>query len=295
MLEVLFSDSAKGAMKAAKNYSKESILGGAVGYIGRKPSNKELEKRFAGEAVGGSPKDVVCIGFHLDIGDIANEISGEARKNTFISVFGSVNFSDNEAERFFDSQRKDFETLLAAAKSGESIRVWKSNAPFSACAYAFLCDALQNIACKLRVISLPKYWTSSDDTICTCADWSELVPGQFYKFLSLEREVSDMEKHLQSSLWNDLKAENAPLRALVNGRLISVPEDFYDHIIIRNIPEQEFVMARLIGTILGNYPLGVGDGWYALRIKKLIAENKLEIVADKDASHPYGKVLRKVK
>lgn len=84
------------------------------------------------------------------------------------------------------------------------------------------------------------------------------------------------------------------MRALVNGKLISVPEDFYDHIIIKNIPDREFVMAHLIGTILGKYQLGVGDGWYALRIEMMIADNQLEIVADKDASHPYGKILRKV-
>lgn len=95
MLEVVFSDSAKGAMKMAKNYSKESMIGGAVGYIGKKPSIKELEKKFEGEAIGGNSKDVVCIGFGLDIGDIACEI---------------------------DSQ---------------------------ACGFAFLCDSLRNMECKV--------------------------------------------------------------------------------------------------------------------------------------------------
>lgn len=294
MLEIVFSDSTKGAMKVAKNYNKENMIGGAIGYIGKKPSKKELEKQFEGKAIGGSSKDVVCIGFNLDIGDIASGIDSEERRNEFIRVFGSVNFKDNEIERFFNSQREDFEKLLIAAKTGEPIRVWKSNTPFSACAFACLCDTLRNIECKISSISLPEYWETSDNTTQSCADWAELPPGQFYRFLPLEREISNIEKRLQSSLWNDLKAENAPLRALVNGKLISVPKDFYDQIIIKNIPDQEFVMAQLIGTILGKYRLGVGDAWYALRIKKMIAENKLEIVADKDTSHPYGKVLRKV-
>ncbi|SNS26009.1 protein of unknown function [Anaerovirgula multivorans] len=294
MLEVVFSDSTKGTMKMAKNYNKENILGGAIGYIGKKPTKKELEKLFEGEAIGGSSNDVVCIGFNLDIGDIANEIDSEERKNEFIRVLGSVNFEDNKIKRFFNSQREDFEKLLITAKNGEPIRVWKSNTPFSVCAFAFLCDTLRNIECKISIVSIPEYCEVSDNTIQSFTDWAELEPGQFYRFLSLEREISNIEKRLQSSLWNDLKAENAPLRALVNGKLISVPEDFYDHIIFNNIPDREFVMAQLIGTILGKCPLGVGDGWYALRIKKMIAENKLEIVADKDASHPYDKILRKV-
>ncbi|MDQ7096481.1 DUF3658 domain-containing protein [Desulfosporosinus sp. PR] len=293
MLEVVFNDSAKGAMKAAKNYNKENMMGSVMGYIGKKPSKKESEKRFEGEAIGGSSQDVVCIGFSLDIGDIVNEIDSKERKSEFIRVYGSVNFEESEIEQFFKSQREDFEKLLVTAKSGETIRVWRSNAPFSACAFAFLCDTLRNIDCKISMIFMPEYWKTSEDTIQSCTDWAELTPSQFYRFLPLEREVSNVEKRLQSRLWNDLKQENAPLRAIVNGKLISVPEDFYDHLIIKNIPDREFVMAQLMGTILGRYSLGVGDGWYALRIQKMIAENKLVIVGDKDKTHPYGKILRK--
>ena len=134
---------------------------------------------------------------------------------------------------------------------------------------------------------------NSFDESYFCTDWTEIHPGQLYKYLSLEREVSETEKQAQSQLWDDLKAENAPLRAVVNGRLISVPEDFYDHIITKNIPKGEFILARLIGTILLKYPLGLADGWYALRIQKMIAEEQLEMLADTDPSHPYGKLLRK--
>ena len=40
--------------------------------------------------------------------------------------------------------------------------------------------------------------------------------------------------------------------------------------------------------------LKISDSWYALRIEKMIEENKLIVVENKDSSHPYGKVLRKV-
>jgi hypothetical protein len=51
MLEVVFSDSEKGSMKAAKNYNAKTMLGGAIGYFGKKPTNAELEKYFEGQAV----------------------------------------------------------------------------------------------------------------------------------------------------------------------------------------------------------------------------------------------------
>jgi len=296
MLEVVFSDSAKGAIKVAKNYSRETMLG-AIGHnIGMKPFKKEFEKKFEGEAIGGSPSDVVCIGFNLDVGDIACEIDSEERKNVFIKLFGSVDFEKEEIEQFFNLQRQDLEKLITVAKNGMPIRVWKSDTPFSVCAYAFLCDILRNIDCKISLISLPEYWQTSENSVSFYTDWGDLNPSQFYKFLNFEREVPAMEKSIQSKIWNDLKAENAPLRAFVNGKLISVPNDFYDHIIVKNIPNGEFPMAYLIGTILRRYPLGVRDGWYALRIKKMIDENKLEVIANKETKeHPYGRILRIVK
>ncbi len=289
-MEVVFSDSAKGALKMAKSYGKNNVIGGAIGYIGKKPSKEELKKHFEGNAIEGSFNDVVCIGLNLDIGDISGEIDSDERKSEFVKVLGTGNFEDSE--KFFKTQREDIDKLIDAAKEGEPIRVWNSHTPFSACAFAFVCYVLKNIDCHLSVVMLPQYWGKTEKTILSYSDWAQIDPAWFYLFLPLERRVSTVEKHSQSCLWNDLRTENAALRALVNGILISVPEDFYDHIIIKSIPNKEFVMAQLIGTILRNYPLGVADGWYALRINKMIAENRLKIVEDKDASYPYGRILR---
>lgn len=50
-------------------------------------------------------------------------------------------------------------------------------------------------------------------------------------------------------------------------------------------------MAQFIGKLLGKYNLGISDSWYALRIDKMIGDNKLIIVENKDPSRPYGKTL----
>jgi hypothetical protein len=44
MLEVVFSDSEKGSMKAAKSYNAKAMLGGAY-YIGEKPTQINSKKR----------------------------------------------------------------------------------------------------------------------------------------------------------------------------------------------------------------------------------------------------------
>ncbi|MCG8698289.1 MAG: DUF1835 domain-containing protein [Bacteroidales bacterium] len=294
MLEVVFSDSTKGSMKIAKNYDEKSMLGGAIGYIGKKLSKAELKKHFEGQAVGGDSQDVVYIGFALDIGDISGEFDGIERQNVFQKIWGRFNFDDNEQEQFFHNQRKDMEKLLSAVINGIPIRIWKSNTPYSTCGFYFICNILRNIDCEINVVSLPEYKQVSENEIVTYGDWGQIQSGKFYQFLTLERQLSQSEKLMFSNRWCDLVRENAPLRAIVNGKLISVPEDYYDYIITKNIPDDDFLIARLIGKIMGNYDLGVSDSWYALRIDKMIEEKKLIIVENKDMSHPYGKILKKV-
>ena len=293
MLEVVFSDSEKGSMRVAKNYNKKTMLASAQGYIGGKPDKAELKNHFEGQSIGGSSNDVVNIGFSLDIGDISGEVDGNERQNVFQKIWGCFGFDDKEQEKFFIDQRKDAEKLISAAKEGNPIRIWKSNAPYSTCGFYFVCYLLRDIECNISVVSLPKYKQSSENEIVEYSHWGEVDAGKFYQFLPFEQQLSKIEKRITSDYWHVLMNENAPLRAILSGKLISVPEDFYDFIIINNLPDNDFIMARLIGKLLGEYSLGVSDSWYALRIEKMIEENKLIVVEDKDTTHPYGKVLRK--
>ena len=112
MLEVVFNDSEKGSMVVAKNYDERSMQQGIIGYIGEEPTEAERKKHFQGQAVGGSPEDVVNIGFSLDIGDISGAIDGDERQNVFHAfqkLWSQFNSDSNEQEHFFQNQRKDIE------------------------------------------------------------------------------------------------------------------------------------------------------------------------------------------
>jgi hypothetical protein len=293
MLEVVFSDSEKGSMKAAKNYDMKNMLSGTVGYIGKKPKKAELQKLFEGKAIGGSSSEVVNIGFNLDIGDISGEIDGKERKDVFRKLWGIYSFDDSKTEDFFERQRQDLIKLKKAASNGKTIRIWKSNAPYSTCGFYYVCYILKNIDCDIRVVELPEYKIISEKETVYYSSWGEVSAGKFYEFLPLERKLSLLDKKVISDLWRTLIQENSPLRTNLNGRLISVPENFYDSIITNNIPESEFIMARFIGKLIGDHGIGVGDSWYALRIEKMIKDKLIILVEDKDKSHPYAKVLRR--
>ena len=261
MLEVVFSDSTKASLHEAGKHS---------------------------DRIG----ETVAIGFSLDVGDISGALTGEKRKDEFVRLFGSVDFKPSELDEFFQGQEKDIQRLLAAAKRSETIRIWRSDAAFSECGFACVCSLIYDLDCPLSVVHLPRFWPMDDNTIQTRTSWQEISEERFTEFFSEEKPVANLEKMMRAEQWQKLCYENAALRAVVNGNLLSVPDNFYDFIIQREILEGEFLMARLIGNVLGKYSLGVSDGWYALRIRKMIAEGQLDVTADRDQSHPYGKVLK---
>ena len=86
-------------------------------------------------------------------------------------------------------------------------------------------------------------------------------------------------------------SENAPLRAVISGQLISVPEDFYDFLIWKHLSDKPRKEARVIGDILGTSMLGVGDWWYAKRIEYYI--NRGDILIVEDSANTYARVIKR--
>lgn len=217
---------------------------------------------------GNNEQNILCIGFHLDIGEIRSEIEGRERRHECVKLNPSMETNEEEMNQFMRRQKKDFQTLISEAGKGKSIRIWKSDTPSSVSGLAFVCYALRHIDCKITVVPLPEF-VESEGTLVSYSDWSEVPPKEMHTFLSFERELHPFEKGHYSMIWDDLRKENAPLRAVVNGQLISVPEDFYDHIILKTIPDKEFEMQTVVGELMG-YSLGVTDSWFIHRINELI-------------------------
>jgi hypothetical protein len=295
MIEVMFGESEGGTMKVAKNYSKPDFNSGAIGWIGRKPTKAEFDKMFDGKAVSGNSSEVVCIPFLLDIGDITVPIESEYRKNLMIELYTITGFGDENTrkslEDAWDKYLKEIERLKNYASQEEYIRLWYSNAPYSLCGFYYVCKLLKEYGCKISAIKLPQHMQISDIEIQSCSYWGEMPAGKLYQYLPLEKALSASEIRLFASFWDELKEDKSTLRAVVNGRVIGVPDDFYDHIIRKEIPDGEFVMARLIGNILGKYPLGIGDWWYSKRINRMIELGELVVVQKQ--KEIYSQVLKR--
>ena len=83
--------------------------------------------------------------------------------------------------------------------------------------------------------------------------------------------------------WRRMQKQNTPLRAMVDGKVQSVPADFYDETILSCVPEDESQAALTVGrSIIALDKTGnrVSDMLVFSRIRALGAAGRLEVVRD---------------
>ena len=284
MIEVLFGESEAASMKAAKSTIVTGKTNGptSVWLVSqKKPPTKPSEGWISGTA-----KDVICLVFMLDIGDIKEELDSQYRKELIYSMYsqgqwGNDSEMDTELQKAHKAYVNEWKRLKEYLENGEAVRVWYSDASYSRCGFYNLCSMLENFDNEIHVVKMPEYVTRGNSTVIY-QNWGEVAAEEFSGFLPYEKILSTAEIRMYSFLWKQLKEENKPLRATVNGKLVSVPESFYDFLILQRLTVRPIKEARLIGDILGHYPIGIGDWWYAKRIDYLIAQGKIKVMENSE-------------
>ena len=260
MLEVTFHDSAK------------------AGLI--------LAQRLQGDECG-----VIGLSLYLDSGDISGDLFGARREAELRQLFCCPEGAE-AAQTLMAANRADRDRLLDAAARGEPVRIWYSDAPGEACGLLHAAALLEGLPCPVWAVKLPGV-VPTDEGWKEYGGWCDVSPEEFAAFVGEQRLLSAAERRALAGHWRRLTQENAPLRAVVNGRVRSVSEAFYDDLIDRHMPQGAFVEARLIGDVLGREQPGISDGWLALRIEARIRAGGLRVVRSAADGHPYTRVLER--
>ncbi len=192
--------------------------------------------------------------------------------------------TDAEFKKIADFSVKEEERLKKYLEKGETIRIWYSDAPYSRCGFYSLCAMLQKYENEIHTVKLPEYSVRTNSVVMY-KNWGEVAAEELAAFLPGEKILSKEEIRMYAIWWSELVEDNSPLRAMVNGRLVGVQEDFYDFAIWKKLTKEPIKEAGLIGNILGNYQLSVSDWWFATRIEHFIRQEKIRIVEDSEDAY----------
>lgn len=312
MLEVVFGMSAKGSLKVAQHYGEGPYRRGHHGAVflategEEKPDPqvlKEAERTYEereccaweqATPLGGEPSDVFGFPLGLSVGAITGTGMDEIREQALKMFFEE----EKEVQELVQQAREDIETLRRRMEEGEPVRIWYSDQADERCGLVWLLaqmDAWELKVPEIQLIKLPD-WMQKDNYIVEYQGVGEVTPGEWSRFLPFQRKASSGLLRAASLKWRMLQKENAPLRAVVAGKILSVDADFYDWLIRKELENQEteFQEPQLIGSVI-RHQVGVWDTWIALRVEEMIRAGELEVVTQEsaDAFPNYRKILRK--
>lgn len=305
MMEVVFSESAGGALSVA--LGKEKPIGGVSAYIGMtKKEQKQWEEKErrnwdAAELLPGIRDDQMILPLMLSVGDIDEQCSGPKRRETLQRLFAVYpEEGEKAAETMVETARHNLDILLSRAEQGERIRLYYSDQPDEACGAWWLMNQLTEAGltnAAVTAVKLPAFWQTPAGDILESTSWGEVPPHQSGRLAQQGQTwKSDLIRYL-SEQWQQRKRENAPLRAVINGSLISAPDTLYDPLIRQVIDEQEpvFQQANVIGRVLVRSHGCMGDAWIAMRMEEMIRRGELSAVTIPASGDPtYHRLLRKI-
>lgn len=314
MLEVVFSDSAAGTMAVAIGH--KGFLGGATSVIisDGTVSKEEIEK-FQHQAeerersgwenaipLEGNRKDIVNLPLALSVGNISEAeicLERESALSLLLSILPDM--ASEIVTELLNTSRKNYATLLEKAQNGEPIRVWVGREPDDVCGLYWLLEQLRPIGFEkldVTIVELPMWETRPDGCIVQYNGWGEVEPYHLGRMASLGKKLPTNYLRSLANRWRELQQENSPLRAVINGKLVSVSETLYDTFILRELDtlDDEFKESVLVGQVLGKNQLGIGDGWIALRVEQFIKEGLLVPITTPAPNAPiYHRMLKKIK
>ncbi len=298
MIELAFGESIAGSLKFAKSMKQGERMQGATAVIGgtakeRAKLKRELKQpRFwTGETMEGSSRDVAALELELDIGDISGSQTGTGvRREALETLFGAY---PDVPEALWETSMKALARLDDAKVTGEPVRLWLSEiSPAEQCALRFVCCRMEGAEVPLSVVWLPRQTENEEERTVTHYRGSGDFPPELLSSMpSREQLLGSLQRRMYAAEWCELVRDNAPLRAIVNGALMGVPEEFYDFMLRRHMPEGDFVLAKLIGLALSALS-GVGDRWLFLRAQAMLASGELKEVSPATDDHSYSAIMR---
>lgn len=225
-----------------------------------------FNESFASNLTQALHQPVIGLPLDLQLGDLHRFENAQA---PFWTLKAQYDQDATSTDYFSDSIQK-IKEVQAAIAAGDPLRVWWSETPDDLSGFYWLCDQLKGHLNQLSQVKVPMTAPKIGETL-GFREWAslgEIGVDEIPQYLPTTKDVSLADRQVYEYVWANLLAENAPVRATVNGHLIGVAEAFYDDLLVRPAG-QDWSPIRIVGETLGQYPIGVPDWWYLYRLDQL--------------------------
>lgn len=308
MLEVVFNDSARISLMMAQHYGEgsyqevqfamafeEDLDEDELETCRQELVAEEKAKWEASKPLGGSKADIFGFELNLSHGDISEAGIGEKRRQLLREI--KAYYQDEDlADHMIKDMIERLEVLCLQIKRGEPIRLWYGDNPDEVCGVLWLASEICRRELphdQIYLVKIPE-WKENDrrDTVFS-SGVRELGVEEWQTYLHLQKKAPAELIEKWAERWSVLQKEEASLRAVVNGMVVSVANDFYDPFILGAIAsmKKRFKELQLV-AVLYEMNLGPDDCWISQRIDKFISDGLLRCMG-RDRELPRQRILEK--
>ncbi|HEX7904569.1 MAG TPA: DUF1835 domain-containing protein [Chitinophagaceae bacterium] len=243
----------------------------------------ELDETLAGEVI--QIKDDFAVG---PLAGIDTEEGWTARVEWWRGQLTGSPYKEELAGSFDDRQTvaaiktKLDEPFDATQGQEEQVWIWMGQNQHDVSGYYWLMPQLKNYQGRVMIIYLNNLPFINEKGQIFYPSWlHEIQPKEFLKAKKLARPITLSEFEVDPDEWKKIVDENAMVRILEGGKkIVGKEESFYDNEILKNLTTEWQKATRVLTNTLHRMKIKTGDVFIMTRMKKLIAEGKIEVTGD---------------
>jgi hypothetical protein len=164
----------------------------------------------------------------------------------------------------------------------EQVWIWMGQNQHDVTGYYWLMPQLKPYQGRVMVLYMNNLPFINEKGHLFYPSWlNEIQPKEFLKARKLCRPITLSEFEVDPDEWKKLVEDNAPVRILEGGKkIVGKEENFYDSEVLKNITPEWQKATRVLSNTLNRMKIKTGDLFLMQRMKKLIADGKIEVTGD---------------
>lgn len=185
------------------------------------------------------------------------------------------NFSkDHDVLKQIESNYYNFYSDIESIEN-EEIHIWYGENGIEMCGLFYALSLLQNNINNIYTVNISEEIHSDNNTIIKHSRVEEISPKRLQWFNDKKKKLKVImgEQYINSWL-------NTNLRIIKDKKVISVPEDYFDEIIIYHTKDVFTSYFNVVGNVINNIKNYTSDAFICWRIIELIQNGKIAFIGN---------------
>lgn len=231
---------------------------------------------------------IICINEDFSIGPIYKLESNEGmqkRKQWLKELLTNVGpASDTDYLDWIEMSLRNNLQIAKEIPSNSKIILWHGDNPSDVIGLRFVAFLLQNKNIQFEEVNVTEYShhieykvfdLQNKEVPYVIRSLGAIPPKLILDALQMKKSMSHTKIEGLINDWEKCSQSKDILRILLDGKVVTVSEDYYDASILENTSNEYQKPSRIVGEVMGKSDQSIGDTYLAFRVYQLIQQGKL--------------------